>query len=119
MTREFRSFDAVTDTPKKARHELAYTIPSGYPYNRSSVYDSQVGECGPVTSASHFRLLCQSGLKQSEVTRLLLTQSGHGAIGFERARLDRPYGRVAAESAATEFDPDQSGAGARAQYSRL
>jgi len=28
-----------------------------------------------------------------------------------RAGLDRPYGRVAAESAATEFDPDQSGAG--------
>ena len=49
----------------------------------------------------------------------LVTQSGHGAIGFERARLDRPYGRVAAESAATEFDPDQSGAGARAEYSRL
>ena len=23
-----------------------------------------------------------------------MTQSGHGAIGFERARLDRPYGRV-------------------------
>ena len=59
-----------------------------------------------------------SGHSHSSAPRLLLTQSGHGAIGFERARLDRPYGRVAAESAATEFDPDQSGAGARAQYSR-